>query len=61
MSCNKLRKIYSPEQLRAFRLLLSALQKEEVYLKHNQENSKKSFTSNRFTHWEANKRDFPRD
>ncbi|MBI3027857.1 hypothetical protein HYY70_07135 [Candidatus Woesearchaeota archaeon] len=33
---NELRKIYSPEQLRAFRLLLSALQKEEVYLKHNQ-------------------------
>lgn len=36
---NELRKVYSPEQLRAFRLLLSALQKEDVYLnkKWNQE------------------------
>jgi len=34
---DELRKTYAPEQLRAFRLLLSAMQKEEVYLKHNQE------------------------
>jgi len=33
----ELRKIYAPEQLRAFRLLLSALQKEEVYLKYKQD------------------------
>lgn len=34
---SELRKIYAPEQLRAFRLLLSALQKEEVYLKYKQD------------------------
>ncbi len=34
---SELRKIYAPKQLRDFRLLLSALQKEEVYSKYNQE------------------------
>ena len=34
---SELRKIYVPKQLRDFRLLLSALQKEEVYSKYNQE------------------------
>lgn len=34
---SELRKIYAPEQLRDFRLLLSALQKEDVYSKYNQE------------------------
>lgn len=33
----RLRELYTPEQLKDFRLLLSALQKEEVYKKWNQE------------------------
>lgn len=34
---SELRRIYAPEQLRDFRLLLSALQKEEVYIKYKQD------------------------